>query len=202
MQVFGRFIWLSRPRVVSIKSAQQIGVIMKKRKQYWLGLFLASSLGGVACLAEAAAGAGGNKETAQERVGQVLDSEPREGPERPSVSERPELPVGEGISLTIRERLQEFHQKREEYLQQQRELARQLRGASQDDLEAIRARIREQRQAWLEEANRIREQARERVQQLREELPRHQEMIDAARERARERVEEARERALERRGLD
>jgi hypothetical protein len=175
---------------------------MKKRKQFWLGLFLASSLGGVTCLAEAAAGAGGSEEAAQERVEQESGSESREGPGGPGVLERPELPVGQGIALTIRERLQEFHQKREEYLRQQRELTRRLRGASEDDLEEIRARIREQRQAWLEEANRIREQARERVQQLREELPRHQEMIDAARERARERVEEARERALERRGLD
>jgi hypothetical protein len=121
--------------------------------------------------------------------------------ELPAVT-RHELWDQDRVPQTVRERLREFQQKREEYLKQQSELARKLRGATDTDREQIRELIKEQRQVWLEEARKIREQARERLEELRDELPRHRELLDAARDKSRERAREAAEQARERRGTD
>lgn len=175
---------------------------MKRVTRIGIGLLLASVMTITTSLAQTATEDAKEPQQEQGRTGQVLDSESREGAIEGATVGRLELMGGAGMPKTLKERLQEFHNKREEYLQSQRELRRELRGATDEDRAQLREMIREQRQEWLEEAKKIREQARERMQQLRDELPRHQEMLDAAREQARERADEARERARERRGTD
>jgi hypothetical protein len=144
-----------------------------------------------------------SQDTVAGRQGEVIHGPvPGEAPvELPSVT-RQELWDQDRVPQTVRDRLRAFQLKREEYLKQQSELARKLRGATDTDREHIREMIKEQRQVWLEEARKIREQARERLEELKDELPRHKELLDAARDKARERAREAVEQARERRGTD
>jgi chromosome segregation ATPase len=161
------------------------------------------ALGWAVCVTGAQAAASEAPVPEPERRGQELAPPDRGGPPDGVTTSRPDWAQLEGLPQTIRERLQEFHEKREEYLRLQRELRRELMGGATDaDREQIRERIREQREMFFEEARKIREQARERMQELLDELPRHREMLEAARERAREQIEEARERIRERRGTD
>lgn len=111
---------------------------------------------------------------------------------------RPEVPVG--LSETLRERLRSFEAKREEYLAKQLELVRQMRESADPEARTrLREQLREQRQDWLEEARKFREQARVRLQEMKRELSNHSEVIEAAREQVRERVQEQ---VRERRGTD
>ena len=126
----------------------------------------------------------------QTRKGEVLQTGAQDGSLSGPAANRPELP--ETMPEAIRERLRVFEQKREEYLAKQLELARQFRGATDAERTELRERLREQRQAWLEEAKKIREQARVRLQEMKQELANHGEVIDAAREKVREQVRERR----------
>jgi hypothetical protein len=107
---------------------------------------------------------------------------------------RPDRPERMSLPQDIRDRVQSFERRREAYLAEQKELARQLRGASDEDRQRIRDLIRDRREAWLEEAKKFREEARKRLDELKRELPRYQEALDAARERATDAVKEARKR--------
>lgn len=138
---------------------------------------------------------------ARQRNGEVLRTQTQEGSLSGPKANRPELP--ESMSQVIRERLLQFEEKREEYLAQQLELMHRLHRASDSDRAQLREQLREQRQAWLEEAKKIREQARARVQEMKRELVNHSEVIEAAREQVREQVQEQlREKVRERRGTD
>jgi hypothetical protein len=138
----------------------------------------------------------------QTRERQVLYPPAREGSlsgpavDRPKASENADLPA------MIRERLRVFEQKREAYLAEQLKVLRQLRGATDAERAQLREQLREQRQAWLEEARKVREQARIRLQEMKRELANHSEVIEAARERAREQAREGAQNARERRGTD
>jgi vacuolar-type H+-ATPase subunit H len=141
------------------------------------------------------------EDPARQRKGEVLRTQTQEGSLGGPKTNRPELP--ESMSEVMRERLLQFEQKREAYLAQQLELLHQLHKASDSDRAQLREQLREQRQAWLEEAKKIREQARARVQEMKRELVNHSEVIEAAREQVREQVQEqVREKVRERRGTD
>jgi hypothetical protein len=141
-------------------------------------------------------------ETTVDRSGTLLLSPTRDSSLGLTTGASPELWDKTDLPLTIRERLRQFEQQREAYLKEQRDLMRKLQGASDEDRERIRELIRERRLAWLEQARAFREQARERMQELRGELPRHAEVLDAAREQLQNRAQEAAERARDRRGTD
>ena len=93
-------------------------------------------------------------------------------------------------SEQIREKLQDFEEQREAYLQAQQQLMRRLRGATEADREKLREMIQANRREWLDLAEQTRQQARDRVQQLREQLPSVREVMEAAREQAREQAQD------------
>jgi hypothetical protein len=133
-----------------------------------------------------------------EREGQVVATQ-SEGLGMPS-----EVALGVRLSEQLRERVRNFEQLRLRFLEQQRELTQQMKGASASEREKIRQQIRENRQEWVEQARQVRERARERVEELKESLPRHGDLLEAARERARERARDGVQGAQERgrRGTD
>jgi len=95
----------------------------------------------------------------QQRRGEALRIEkPQSSLSGPTVS-RPELPAS--MPQVIRDRLLEFEQRREQYLAQQLELVHQLNKVSDAERAQLREQLREQRQAWLEEAKKF-ENRRER----------------------------------------
>ena len=117
--------------------------------------------------------------------GQVLlpDSGTWSGSTDASITGRPERPEAALLPQEVRQRLAEFEKLREQFLSRQRELVRKLQGASDEDREKIRETLRAQREAWLEQAKRFRDDARQRLQELRAQLPGHREALDAATDR-------------------
>jgi hypothetical protein len=73
----------------------------------------------------------------------VADLEVRVRPERPDRPNRER-------SAAVKEVLDQFKAKRSEFIARQRDLARQLKGASEDDKEAVREKIRQNRAAFAE----------------------------------------------------
>jgi hypothetical protein len=109
----------------------------------------------------------------------------------------------EQLTLTIRDRIRAFEEKREDYLNRLREQKRDIKGADEEQREQIRQKVREQRREWLRLAQQIRDRARTRLQEMKDALPSHRELLEQARERAREQVRERVEDARNRRvGVD
>ena len=144
----------------------------------------------------------------RDRDGQVVAPTPPDNGAQDGV--RQQLLDRLRASVQVREKLQDFEDQREAYLQAQQQLMRRLRGATDEDREKLREMIQENRREWLELAKQTRQQARERVQELREQLPSVREALEAAREQAREQaqdqareqVREAVDAARDRRGTD
>lgn len=139
------------------------------------------------------------------RKGEVLGTKAQQGSLAGGPAERPELP--ETMPQAVKDRLRQFESKREQYLAQQLELMHRLNKVSDADRAQLREQLKEQRQAWLEEAKKIREQARARLQEMKRELSNHGEVLEAAREQVREQVrdkvrEQIRDQTRERRGTD
>jgi hypothetical protein len=130
-----------------------------------------------------------------ERDGRVLPSGTFRAPESMApTAARPERPEQQRLPQDLRDRLASFEKVREAYLTEQRELLRKLRGATDEDRDRIRELIKSRREAWLEQARRFREEAKERMAELRDALPSHKEALEAARDNAREKLQDARDR--------
>jgi DNA anti-recombination protein RmuC len=108
----------------------------------------------------------------------------------------------EQVNQRIQDRLQQFQLKRAEYLKRMQEQQREMKGASDEQREQIRAKLRAERDGWLRLAREIRDRARTRLQEMKDALPSHQEMLEEAREKAREQVRQRVEDARDRVGVD
>jgi molecular chaperone DnaK (HSP70) len=70
------------------------------------------------------------------------------------------------------------------YLSELNDLQHQLKDATDDQKDKIRAEIRDKRDAFLEQQKEMREEFRKRVQELKDELKDHQDVINSAKEKA------------------
>jgi ABC-type transporter Mla subunit MlaD len=83
---------------------------------------------------------------------------------RPPRPERPTLPPD------VSERLKQFRSAAEAYLKQREELEKQLRGATEQQRQIIRERLKENLQKWREQARQFQDQAKDRSRELKRDL--------------------------------
>ena len=100
-------------------------------------------------------------------------------PERPApgtivrpVLDRPALPAEVAALIA------EFEKQRDAYLQAQRDLLKQLKGATDEERARIREQLKAQREAWLEQTKAIREDIRKKMEELRDKLPNRKDIKD------------------------
>jgi len=87
----------------------------------------------------------------------------------------------------IKERIRRFEIIRDNYLREQALLRKKLTGAAtEEERERIRALIRDSRVAWIDQSQKLREEARERLRELPRLLPSMPEVLDEARRNARD----------------
>ena len=94
---------------------------------------------------------------------------------RPTRAERQQYPP------EVQARLEKFKQQARDYLNKEQELKKQLEGANDKDRAAIRERMKQAREDWLERSREFRKEFRERQQELLEKLPDYREVLDSAR---------------------
>jgi dsDNA-specific endonuclease/ATPase MutS2 len=104
---------------------------------------------------------------------------------RPDRVERQKLPP------EVIERLNKFRQHARDYLDKQEELKKKLEGANDKERAAIRERMKQAREEWLERAREFRKEFRERQKELVEKLPDYREVLDAARAAAQQSAQQA-----------
>jgi hypothetical protein len=114
-----------------------------------------------------------------EQVGKVIRP-PVVRPDMPVRPDRPERPERPPLPPELKALLEKFETAREEYLKEQAELFKQLRGATEADREAIRAQIKEKREIWIEKTKEVREEIRKRLEELKDKLPTRREILDNA----------------------
>jgi len=94
---------------------------------------------------------------------------------------RPERPERPALSPEVKEQIRKFDQARDTFLQQRRELERQLTGASDEERRNIRSQLKESLDQWKEQRKQFRVEAQERRQELKQELLQHREALEDAR---------------------
>jgi hypothetical protein len=99
-------------------------------------------------------------------------------PDRPTRPDKPELPA------EIKQLIDEFQKARESFLADQRDLAKQIRGATADERETLREQLKANREEWLDKQKELREEIKAAIQRLKETLPSHKDLIDQAKEKA------------------
>ena len=99
---------------------------------------------------------------------------------RPTRTERQKLPP------EVLDRLEKFKQSARDYLNQQEDLKKQLQGANDKERAAIREKVKQLREHWLEQAREMRKEFRQRQLELIDKLPDYREVIQSARNAAKE----------------
>ena len=94
---------------------------------------------------------------------------------RPQRAERQKYPP------EVLARLEKFKQQARDYLNQEQELKKKLQGANDRERAAIRERMKQAREEWLERSREFRKEFRERQRELLEKLPDYREVLDSAR---------------------
>jgi hypothetical protein len=115
---------------------------------------------------------------------------------------RPDRPERASLPPEVQERIQRFRNEARVYLNQQQDLKKQLEGANDRERAAIRDRIRQLREQWLERSREMRKQLRERQQELMEKLPDYREVIQSARDAAQDAAVQAQQENRRHRGED
>ncbi len=125
-----------------------------------------------------------------------------EQPEKPEQPARPERPSpGLKISAEVHKALEAMKQSRDAYLRSQADLRLKLKTASDEERTAIRAEIREKREAFLEAQKQAREESRQQIAQIKASLKEHAEVLSDARAEAKAEMKaEAKARLQGRRG--
>lgn len=91
------------------------------------------------------------------------------------------------LSPEIKERIRRFEIIRDNYLKEQASLRKKLTGAAtEEERERIRFLIQDRRNAWINQARRLREEAQERLRELPRLLPSMPEVLDEAKRNARD----------------
>jgi len=99
---------------------------------------------------------------------------------RPTRTERQKLPP------EVLARLEKFKQSARDYLNKQEDLKKELQGANDKERAAIREKIKQLREQWLEQAREMRKEFRQRQMELIDKLPDYREVIDSVRAAAQE----------------
>jgi hypothetical protein len=131
---------------------------------------------------------------------------PRNGtvivPERPTAVDanvsaaanvRPTIPERPGLPPQVQVRVDRFKLDARSYLAQQEALKKQLQGANDTERAAIREKLRQLREQWLERARELRQEYKERRAELENKLRDHREVFDELRNNATEQLRNARD---------
>lgn len=110
------------------------------------------------------------------RDGKVVDR-PTPRPERPDGVERPTLPA------EVKALMEKFETAREEFMKEQREIEKQLKGATEEEREKIREQLKTKREEWLEKTKELREEIKKRIDELKDDkLKDRPQVLDAAKQ--------------------
>ena len=115
---------------------------------------------------------------------------------RPTRPERPKLPP------EVLERIEKFKKEARTYLDKQEALKKQMDGANDKERAALRDRIKQLREEWLEKAREFRKELRERQLELIDKLPDYREVIDSARTAAQQQLQQTQTDSRTHRGQD
>jgi len=136
--------------------------------------------------------------TFAQNAGKSNQPEPPKGlPAVDKPAAKPETPNRSEVADAIKKLQDDFKQTRENFLDHQSELNRQLKNATKDDREKLRTEIKEKRKEFLELQKEARQEAKKRMDELKGKLKDHREVIDEAKDKAKE---TAKDRAKERKG--
>jgi len=94
---------------------------------------------------------------------------------RPQRTERQKYPP------EVLARLEKFKQQARDYLNQEQVLKKELEGANDKERAAVREKMKQAREEWLERSREFRKEFRERQQELLDKLPDYREVLDSAR---------------------
>jgi len=126
---------------------------------------------------------------------------PAERPERPERPDRPKRPehvrdipkaVLQHAPDALKKMIHRLEEARHAYLERQKELLKQARNATDEEKEAIRDQLKDNREGFLERTQTLRREIHQRVHELRDKLKDRREVIDAARDDKREQTRERR----------
>src|SRR5262249_6323135 len=106
----------------------------------------------------------------------------------PAANLRPTRPERSKLPPAVLERIEKFKKDARLYLENQEALKKQLEGANDEDRAALRDRIKQLRDEWLEQAREFRKEMRQRQQELMDKLPDYREVIESARSAAQEQL--------------
>ena len=115
------------------------------------------------------------KDKLQDRNGRVIEPDD-------ASAKRPNAGRGNKLPTDIKDMIAKFEKDREAYLQQQKDLLKQLKGATDEERDKIREQLGDSRDKWLDQAKSLREEIRSRIAELRDKLPHHGDILDAAKE--------------------
>ena len=110
---------------------------------------------------------------------------PPENPNQNQTPEPPERPDTPQPPQTVKDLVKDFQAARERYLQEQKELRRQFRQASEEQREAIREQLRENLAEWLELQRMRVQELREQIRETRDAVKDYDRVLDAAEEKRR-----------------
>jgi hypothetical protein len=144
---------------------------------------------------------GGRLASAQDATKPVLPIDPPRAlePAKPGDSKKPESPGRSEVPNAIQKLMDDFKQARKTYLDEEKALLNKAKEANKADREALRIKIKENRQEFLETQKAAHEEIKRQAAELRDKLKDHREVIDEAKEKAKEK---AKDRVKSRKGGD
>ena len=136
------------------------------------------------------------------REGQVLVPEKLTATDSPITSPRPTRPERPALPPAVLERIERFRLDARKYLDQQEALKKRLQGANDQERAAIRDKMRDLREKWLERARELRKEYRERLQELSDKMPEYRELLDSIKSSATDQLKQAQPDSRPRPGVD
>jgi len=124
-----------------------------------------------------------------------------ERPERPQRPDRPKRPghdhdipkvVLKHAPDALKKMIHRLHEARHAYHDRQKDLLKQAKGATDEEKEAIRDQLKDNRESFLDRTQNLRREVHKRVHELRDKLKDRKEVIDAARDENRDETRERR----------
>lgn len=103
-------------------------------------------------------------------------------PERrdlPGRSDRPPVPERPAPSKEVKDLVKDFQSARRSFLTQQQELMRQLKSSTDEQRTALRAQLKENLSAWMEEQKAHLQDIREQAKEIKNNVPAIKDVIDA-----------------------
>jgi hypothetical protein len=115
---------------------------------------------------------------------------------------RPTRPERAPLPPEVVERIEKFKKEARLYLDKQEALKKQLEGSNDKERGALRGRIKQLREQWLDQAREFRKELRQRQQELIEKLPDYREVIESARTAAQQQAQQTQSDSRTHRGED